>query len=336
MSSNHQHNYGEGGTNHTFKLYIVDQDDAEPFQRGFLMNAALDHLDMDVSCVSMHDVDLVPIFFSPVPYHECPRPTRLINKMQTYDWKIPYDHYFGGIVNLHQQHWAVINGMGNQFRGWGAEDDELYTRLVHRGLVDCKWANPATPKDPDHGTFMAISQEKEHHHARVQGPDYHRNCEIMDRHKWAGVSNSIIDGWSLNKYEITSHTVKYTADDPLLKGFEEIHKIRVVNRIDWLTDVWKRRSHARRKTPTQTKPKKVTLEKPKSQEKHTAAATAAPNRKTPASTTSGLASAAKPAANAASGEPTQKDPTAEKPPVAKPNSLEPPAAGHPAKAPIET
>jgi hypothetical protein len=272
MSSYLQHHYGEGRTNHTFKLYIIDQDDAEPFQRGFLMNAALDHLDMDVSCVTMHDVDLVPIFFSPVPYHECPSPTRLVNKMQTYDWKIPYDHYFGGIVNLHQQHWAVINGMGNQFRGWGAEDDELYTRLLHRGLVDCKYGNPAAPKHPDHGTFMAISQEKEHHHARVKGPDYYRNCDIMDRHKWAGVSNSIIDGWSLNKYEVTSHTIQYTAEDPILKGFEEVHKIRVVNRIEWLTKGWKPQS-------AQLLPKK-----PKTTKKNDA------NKKRSSATTSGVPS----------------------------------------------
>jgi N-terminal domain of galactosyltransferase/N-terminal region of glycosyl transferase group 7 len=233
MSSYLQHHYAN--TNHTFKLYIIDQDDNEPFQRGFLMNAALDHVDHDVSCITMHDVDLVPIFFSPVPYHTCNRPTRLINKMQTYDWKIPYDHYFGGIVNLHQQHWAIINGMGNQFRGWGAEDDELYQRLVYRALVNCSNGNPATPVNRDHGNFMAISQDAEHHHARVYGRDYKWNCQLMDRHKWAGISNSIIDGWSLNRYEVTAHDVRITRDNSVLKGFAEIHRIQVVNRIQRLT-----------------------------------------------------------------------------------------------------
>jgi hypothetical protein len=229
MSDYLQHHYSQ--TNHTFTLYIIDQDDHEPFQRGFLMNAALDHVDHDVSCITMHDVDLVPIFFSPVPYHTCHRPIRLIQEMQTFDWKIPYDHYFGGIVNLHQQHWAVINGMGNQFRGWGAEDDELYQRLVYRALVNCQNANPATPADANHGVFMAISQDLEHHHARVKGKDYHRNCRLMDRHKWAGISNSILDGWSLNRYEVLSHEIQDTRDDPVLQGFAAIHTIRVVNRI---------------------------------------------------------------------------------------------------------
>ncbi|KAG7341588.1 glycosyl transferase group 7 protein [Nitzschia inconspicua] len=232
MSSYLQHHYDN--TNHTFKLYILEQDDQEPFQRGFLMNAALDHLDHDVSCVTMHDVDLVPIFFSPVPYHTCDRPIRLINKMQTYDWKIPYDHYFGGIVSMHQQHWAVINGMGNQFRGWGAEDDELYQRLVYRSLVNCTNGNPATPSNGDHGNFMAISQDTQHHQARVFGKDYQWNCHLMDRHKWTGVSNSLVDGWSLNRYEVNSHDIQYTKNDPLLKGFAEIHTIRVVNRIQKL------------------------------------------------------------------------------------------------------
>jgi len=151
-----------------------------------------------------------------------------------YTWAVPYEKSFGGMVNLHQHHWALINGMGSQFRGWGAEDDELYFRLVYRALVDCDTGNPARPIDEEHGSFMAISQNKTHHNERVQGPDYHRNVRLMDLHRSTGVSNSMIDGWSLNKYEITSHTIEDTSQDDTFKGFTKIHHIKVINRVDWL------------------------------------------------------------------------------------------------------
>jgi len=230
MSSYLQNQYQN--QNHTFILYIVEQDDQEPFQRSFLLNAALDHVDHDVHCVTMHDVDLVPIFFSPVPYHVCERPTRLSNKLQTFDWGLPYDKSFGGVVNLHQHHWALVNGMGNQFRGWGVEDDELYVRLVYRALVDCDTGYPAGPGDQDHGIFMAISQNKTHHHERDY-TDFSRNHRLNDLHKSTGVSNSMIDGWSLNKYEVTSHTIEDTTQNDTLKGFTEIHHIKVINRAKW-------------------------------------------------------------------------------------------------------
>ena len=64
MSSYLQHHYGH--TNHTFTLYVIEQDDEEPFMKGLLLNAAFDHLELDANCVTMNDVDLVPLFFSKV------------------------------------------------------------------------------------------------------------------------------------------------------------------------------------------------------------------------------------------------------------------------------
>mmetsp|Transcript_1401 Transcript_1401/g.2435 ORF Transcript_1401/g.2435 Transcript_1401/m.2435 type:complete len:392 (-) Transcript_1401:73-1248(-) len=232
MSSYLQHHYSH--TNHTFSLYILEQDDEKPFQRSFLMNAGLDFIEHDAACVTMHDVDMVPIFYSAVPYHQCRLPTNLLSKFESADWKIFYEKYMGGATTIHQQHWAVINGIGNQFRGWGAEDDELYLRLTYRALVDCKSMKPVRPKGKD-GSFMAISEAKAHHHERQKkGSDYNRNVKIMNRHQKFGVSNSMIDGWSLNKYNVTAHDIRYTGDDAKLKGFQEIHFIKVSNQVEMI------------------------------------------------------------------------------------------------------
>ena len=42
--------------------------------------------------------------------------------------------YFGGIVALSKEHFENINGVSNQFWGWGAEDDDMYKRVIKNGL----------------------------------------------------------------------------------------------------------------------------------------------------------------------------------------------------------
>jgi hypothetical protein len=233
MSSYLQHHYGHTG--HTFTLYVIEQDDDEPFMRGLLLNAGLDHVELDVNCVSIHDVDLVPNFFSKTLYHDCDFPTQMFHSAQTFAWKVPYQNFFGAVVGMHRKHWAVVNGMGNQFKGWGAEDDDLWLRVIHRALVaDCKHPFPRRPKGAD-GHFMAISQGKEHHHERnLTGEKnilYNRNVEIYKKPMWSGVSNSMTDGWIHAKYNVTSHATEAVEDFP---GFEAIHHIKIFPMTEFL------------------------------------------------------------------------------------------------------
>ena len=41
----------------------------------------------------------------------------------------------GGIVGMSLKHWRAINGFGNNYFGWGGEDDELHHRLRLNGLL---------------------------------------------------------------------------------------------------------------------------------------------------------------------------------------------------------
>ena len=152
----------------------------------------------------------------------------MFRALQTFDWKTPYPFYFGGIVGMHRKHWAVINGMGNQFKGWGGEDDDLWRRVVHRALVaDCNYPFPRRPEGDD-GHVMAISQDKEHHHERDLSGEkeklHQRNVGILENPGYSGVSNSIIDGWNNAHYNVTSHISEFSEEFP---GFEAIHHIKI-------------------------------------------------------------------------------------------------------------
>ena len=123
--------------NETFSIYLVEQVDSGLFSRGFLLNAGLNEVKRtrpETQCVILHDIDLLPMVDG-VPYNKCTYPIHLSSEMENFGWGIPYDGYCGGIINLHMNDWKKINGMSNDYEGWGGEDDDLYTRLQRNGLL---------------------------------------------------------------------------------------------------------------------------------------------------------------------------------------------------------
>ena len=152
---------------HEFSLFIMDQADSELFNRALLMNAGLDHVSVDTECVTIHDVDMIPAMFVTPLYHSCSYPNHLASLSQSNLFDIPFRNYAGGVMTIHQQHWASINGMDNQFQGWGWEDSDMFYRLMFLGLVRCRdprYKNETVPHRPeaDH-VLTTISQSDEHH-----------------------------------------------------------------------------------------------------------------------------------------------------------------------------
>ena len=212
--------------NDTFTLWIVEQDDPGPFNRAFLFNVGLDHVPTDTQCISIHDVDLVPGFFNHIPYSECTRPVHLASESQTFKFKA-FPEFVGAAFVMHQTHWAGINGMGNRFRGWGAEDNDLFARLMLHGMNECsgRMAPPVRPPKGQ-GVFLPISQESEHH---VRGTwnraHFKENAARFTKSKATGMPTSIVDGWNTARYEITAHELM---DNSKLSGFSEIHHIKAI------------------------------------------------------------------------------------------------------------
>ncbi|MEE6459994.1 hypothetical protein FKM82_000817 [Ascaphus truei] len=48
--------------------------------------------------------------------------------------RLPYNQYFGGVSALSKEQFEKINGFPNSYWGWGGEDDDIYNRIVSRGM----------------------------------------------------------------------------------------------------------------------------------------------------------------------------------------------------------
>lgn len=53
---------------------------------------------------------------------------------------LPYINLFGGAVALLSRQYKAINGMSNEYFGWGGEDDDLFARLEANYLEMCRFA----------------------------------------------------------------------------------------------------------------------------------------------------------------------------------------------------
>ena len=110
-------------------IYIIEQYDDQPFNRGALLNIGVKIAGLSKSdIICFHDVDLLP---HPDIIHEYMLPlaentVRHIGRA----WKrYDTDTYLGGILMIRVGDFIKINGYPNDFWGWGGEDDELRDRI---------------------------------------------------------------------------------------------------------------------------------------------------------------------------------------------------------------
>ncbi|CAE8631386.1 unnamed protein product, partial [Polarella glacialis] len=134
-----------------WEVFVMEQFDSMTFNRGWNFNVGLavasaqksassevsaaDGIDFD--CAVIQDIDYLPE--KGVDYGECDVPIQLSSEIDRYNWKTPYLTSAGGIVGMSLKHWRKINGFGNNYFGWGGEDDELHHRLRLNKLLygDC-------------------------------------------------------------------------------------------------------------------------------------------------------------------------------------------------------
>jgi N-terminal domain of galactosyltransferase/N-terminal region of glycosyl transferase group 7 len=155
---------------HTFSIWIVEQDNRDLFNMGWLIDVGLAEIfranlpGTTNSCIIKHDIDLIPAVDG-VPYHQCtPYPMHLASELEHLQWKCPYEQYVGAAISLHVDHWQRINGYSLAYQGWGAEDDDAFYRIKRCGLTK-------TPRRPDRpaqnfGRFTKVDPHHPEHHVR--------------------------------------------------------------------------------------------------------------------------------------------------------------------------
>lgn len=119
--------------NTIFDIYIIEQFGDDPFNRGKLFNVGFDIVNHNYDYVCFHDVDLIPE--NNISYEYSETPTHLSKFVEQFNYRIPYENIFGGVVLFNIEDFKKINGFCNSYWGWGAEDDDLRERCIENNLI---------------------------------------------------------------------------------------------------------------------------------------------------------------------------------------------------------
>jgi len=120
-----------------YTIYVANQADNKPFNRGALFNAGFLEAakDQDWDCLVLHDVDLLPE--DDRNLYRC-RDTETYHLMlgrNTDKYKLAYYDNLGGVVALTPSLYTKLNGFSNSFWGWGGEDDNFSERHRHYNIT---------------------------------------------------------------------------------------------------------------------------------------------------------------------------------------------------------
>ena len=104
------------------KIYVINQKDSYRFNRASLINIGFLISRSECDYMVMHDVDLLPLnhqlsyhYPSDGPYH--------LSAPDLHP-KYHYKSFVGGILLINRDHFEKVNGMSNNYWGWGLEGGE--------------------------------------------------------------------------------------------------------------------------------------------------------------------------------------------------------------------
>ncbi|KAL4857077.1 Beta-1 [Chlorella vulgaris] len=118
-----------------YDVFVVEQADSLLFNRGLLLNAAVQLLQGSAyDYYVFQDVDTIPLEKGAIQYSFPAGPAPLHLTPHWLHPKSNFEDFFGGLVIMTDQQLRRINGFGTQFWGWGREDDNLRERLVQAGM----------------------------------------------------------------------------------------------------------------------------------------------------------------------------------------------------------
>ena len=165
LCSRLEHHLAQRGID--FHVFIINQVDSQPFNRGALVNAAVatifgPHLRTHLQnarpfdYLAVHDIDRLPVLNN---ISGC---GSAIASYYTYPLRAPRvlhpTSFAGGVLLTPLALFRAVNGFANSYWGWGEEDNDLFLRLRWCGLP------------PQHGERIDWCME-------------HRDCEACSKQK---------------------------------------------------------------------------------------------------------------------------------------------------------
>ena len=119
-------------TNLEYEIFIIEQSDNKPFNRGKLLNVGYKYaLNRGCDYFVFHDVDMLP---EDVDYSYTDKPLHLATHLQEHDYETTFFDYFGGVTMFNKEDFELINGFSNEYWGWGFEDDDILIRCLNSAL----------------------------------------------------------------------------------------------------------------------------------------------------------------------------------------------------------
>ncbi|KAM7093377.1 beta-1,4-galactosyltransferase 1 isoform 1-T1 [Molossus nigricans] len=118
-----------------YGIYVINQAGDSMFNRAKLLNVGFQEAlkDYDYNCFVFSDVDLIPMDDRNT-YRCFSQPRHISVAMDKFGFSLPYVQFFGGVSALSKQQFLTINGFPNNYWGWGGEDDDIFNRLVFKGM----------------------------------------------------------------------------------------------------------------------------------------------------------------------------------------------------------
>lgn len=171
-------------------IYIVEQTQAGPFNKGGLFNVGYHMaLERDSDYFVFHDVDHVPE--NPLnTYEYSSEATHLCARTSQFGYRDTHGGSLGGALLMPRHVVSSINGYSNNFWGWGGEDDDINARLKHHG-------HSVKKLPPDVGRYRALK------HSRTKGLD---KTGLYASHPVSDVTSGISDvAWAVRKRRISKH-----------------------------------------------------------------------------------------------------------------------------------
>jgi len=113
------------------QIYLIEQADDKPFNRGKLINCGWLEFNKEFDYFVAHDVDKIPEL---VDYSYCDNPCHIGTQIEQFGYKMPYEKFFGGITLFPNDKFEQVNGFGNLYFGFGAEDDCIRRRFEEKNI----------------------------------------------------------------------------------------------------------------------------------------------------------------------------------------------------------
>lgn len=185
------------------KIVIVEQYDANLFNRGLLINTGFYLFANKYDYICIHDIDIIGENFD---YDYCNGVTHLSAKPKEKNYMEWYKNCLGGVVLFPKSDFISINGFSNEYWGWGCEDDDLKTRCDIMSITTYrKSCQYYTLKHTSIGEHLSQSDRIKH------VPGYKEN---LDRLKdFLSKKNKTVllkDGLSnINKYFTVKEIIEY-------------------------------------------------------------------------------------------------------------------------------